>query len=359
MIGLIFINDINVCPYIDKYIEQINALEEEYEILIWDRSYTAGKQYKYPNVKVFDLSGREDENHIKKLYHFYKYSRFLKKQLKQNKYDKLIVLSTLSAFVVYKALQKKYKGKYIFDYRDASYEEYGAFSAMLKKIIDNSAFTAISSKGFEQILPEHDYIMAHNFRYHDLEKQITTCPALPEPNHRIRLASIGVLRGVIYNKLLIDIFGKDDRFELCFHGCGSKYDQLVEYAKDIENVKFTGWYDNDQKYIYNEQADIILANYTITYNRKVLTPNRYYDALFFKKPLLGNTDTYIGKKIQEKGLGISLSYDMDAAEYRQKVYDYYCHYDRKELFDADRREIAKILEEDKIYEDKIKEFIRQ
>lgn len=59
MIGIIFINDINVCPYLDKYIAAINNHKKEYEIIIWDRTYEQGKVYKYPCKHIYKKSLRK------------------------------------------------------------------------------------------------------------------------------------------------------------------------------------------------------------------------------------------------------------------------------------------------------------
>lgn len=354
MIGLIFINEINLCPYIDKYIEQIEKSGEDYRIIIWDRHYEEGKKYKYNNIEVYPLKAEETDGYIKKAMQFYKYSRFLKKHLKEKKYDKLIILSTLTGFLVYKQLKTTYSGKYIFDYRDASYEKIGFFKKMLAKIVDNSYFACISSDGFKRILPQKEYINSHNFKYSDLEKQQVIVGGKKE---KITISYVGLLRGFEYHKNLLDIFGNDDRFIVKFHGNGECYEEIKQYSLNYNNVEITGWYDNDLKFKHNLDADMLFYNYPCSYRNNFALANRYYDGLFFKKPLIGNIDTFSGRLIEEKGVGISLSYNLSKEKYKNRIYEYYNNFDRDKFLDNANKEIKRIVDEDSKYVEKIKEFV--
>ena len=58
---------------------------------------------------------------IKKIPSFIRYKLFAQKIIRQNKYDKLIVLHSTPGLVLLNIL-RKYKNKFILDYRDFSHE---------------------------------------------------------------------------------------------------------------------------------------------------------------------------------------------------------------------------------------------
>lgn len=73
------------------------------------------------------------------------YFHFVKKVIKKQKYEKLIVLTTLTGMFLYHLLTRKYNQEFILDYRDASYEFLNLYKFILGKLVDNSTFTCISS----------------------------------------------------------------------------------------------------------------------------------------------------------------------------------------------------------------------
>ena len=229
------------------------------------------------------------------------------------------------------------------------------FYKLLTNIIDNSAFTCISSDGFRRILPNREYVLAHNFRYADLEKQVDA--VMLNRSNPIKVSYIGLLREFSYHKRLIDIFGNDSRFVLRFHGDGPEINKIREYASEFNNVEITGRYNNDEKNKYNLDADMLLYNYPCSYNRNCALANKYYDGILYKKPMIANVDTFSGQLVKEKGLGVSLSFALTNDEYKNQVYDYYLGFDQEEFVKNANEELERILQEDKLYVEKIDGFI--
>lgn len=350
MIGIVFINELNGCPYIDKYLKLCEENKAEYEIILWNRT---GEQKGYPaNYLVYTEKSDVNVARWKKMGAFRRYGKFVNKVIEERNYDKLIILTTLSALLIFRKLTRRYQGNYIFDFRDLSYEQIKLYRRAVNKIIEKSYFTCISSPGFRDVLMDADYIMAHNFRYNDINHSVTS---EKKGGVRITLLHIGITRGEEYNKRLADVFGNDDRFEVFIVGRGNDTESFVKYASRFENIHVQGTYDNEEKYKYIGEADMLLYYYPCDFNCNRALANKYYDSLIYGKPLLGNIGTYSGKRLQEKGLGISL--DLDDDRFVEKVYDYYTRFDRQAFEEAREKEMKKILEEDKYYLDKIREFI--
>lgn len=354
MIGIVFINDIMYAPYLAKYTDSLEQLGLAYEVITWDRDPSKGRRYP-ENYKIFKLYSQEEKHPFLKIKDFVRFGRFANKVVKEKHYEKLIVLTSLTGVLLLRTLLKNYQQKYIFDYRDASYEYLTFFKSMIGKLVSSSYCTCISSRGFLKVLPPAEmYVMAHNFIYADLKHKQESCAvSWQQPIH---VNYIGLVRGAYLLKL-IDLFAQDKRFILNFHGSGEDLKKVMEHAAGIDNVKFTGEYRGDEKNQFVQQADFICYNYASSFNNNLALANKYYDALIFKKPMLGNIQTFAGQLISENGLGLSL--DLDDPLYTQKIYDYCMNFDPAH-FNANAEIVLEdVLQEDQQYMLKIQEFLTQ
>lgn len=357
MIGIVYIGHIKRAPFLMKYLDVLNKNNKKYDIIYWNRSPQSLEgnleNYKARNIYEFDLESDQYKSPTKKIIDFINFGLYAQKIIKKNKYEKLIVLTTMTAMVIRKLLLNQYKGKYIFDYRDASYEYNPIFNNMLKKVIKNSYFTCISSEGFKKILPKNiEYIMSHNipllnqsFNYKENYKF-----KLP-----IKVGYIGGIRRLDYMKRLVDIFSNDDRFEFHIHGGGGNLDELKKYTKGINNIYLTGEYLESQKGDLIKSADIICYNYLESFNNNIALANKYYDSLIYKIPLLGNIKTYSGKLIHKNNVGISL--DMDDKYFKEKLIEYMSKFDYQTFYDNTFKLLEDIKKDEEIFFTKVQEFI--
>lgn len=316
MIAIIYIGHIDRCPYLTNYTNTLQELNLDYDLIYWDRSGRRNKEF-FANHIVLNLQSKEQQSPWKKIFDFLKFRKHVLNNLKEKKYEKIIVLTTMSGIMILPELIRKYKNNYIFDYRDASYENIGVFKRLTKTLIKNSYFTSISSKGFMKILPEdYEYVISHNIGINyvmsDQAKKIT--------NKIIKVGYIGGLRDSKYMKRLIDLFSADNRFILEIHGGGENLDELLDYSNNMKNVTLTGQYNEKDKMKLLEKIDLICYNYESSFNHDVALANKYYDAIITKKPLIGNIETYSGILIEETQLGISLNFN--DPEYLNKIYNF-------------------------------------
>lgn len=349
MIGIIFSNNLNTCPYIDKYIDTFERLGVEYEVILWNREQI---EVNYPsNYKVYNMPSDIYGAKWKKIRGFYGFRKFIIHAIRTEKYEKLIFLTTFTALMCYGLTQHKYANKYIFDFRDLGFEYNRLYRKCVKRIIDKSYFTCMSSPGFATVFQLKNYIMAHNFRYKDLRDQINQ---IKEKSGQIVLLHIGITRGEAYNKRLVDIFGGDDRFVVYIVGSGNDTDTFMSYVEPYSNIIVQGRYDNEDKSELIAKADMLLYYYPSDFNCNRALANKYYDGLIYKKPLIGNINTYSGKRLQRKGLGISL--DLSDDKVADKIYSYFKKLDQKFFLDSVKKELDRVMKEDEVYIKKMEEF---
>ena len=156
---------ISMSPYIMSYIEVFEKNGIPYELVYWNK--TMEDTSHLPNNYI--AYNRAHDNAIagwKKIFRISGFARFVKKRMRSNDYAYAVVFTIAHAFFFYPFITRKYKGKYVFDIRDHSPLCRLPFvSEIIKKLIDNSAFTVLSSKGFLRWLPCIDaekIVIAHN-----------------------------------------------------------------------------------------------------------------------------------------------------------------------------------------------------
>jgi len=354
MIGIIYIGSIKRCPYLSNYTNCLDELSMDYEIISWDRSEDNKKETTELKAKkhhIFKYSSKEQKSPFFKIFDFYRFSKYAKEVIKNQKYEKLIVLTTMSGIVILKELCNQYKKKYIFDYRDASFEFFKPFKLLLNRIVINSSFTSISSRGFLKVLPKYEkYVMAHNCSSFE-----TFTSGNGVKNSNVVVGYIGGLRESVYMKALVDRFGNDDRFEFIVHGGGENLQELIDYSAGIDNVVFTGEYLEKEKKDLVKHLDLICYNYPESFLNNPALANKFYDGLLYRKPLLGNVNTYSGELIENNEVGISL--DFDDMDYKEKLYHYYMNYDIRYFDKKCDVLLEDIKKENTLYKNKIKEFL--
>lgn len=355
MIALVFCGDLKYCPYISRYIERLEKANVDYKVYFWNRG-------KFPldlddHYVYFDEGSDLNSGKAQKLFDFVQFRNWLIKQLKENHHDKIVALSTLTGVFLGWYLYRN-KGHYIFDIRDYSYEHIAPFYHIEKKVIENSAFTAISSAGFKAFLPKHDYVIAHNFNRKDIVEEARFSRA----NGTINFVWNGVIRYFEYQKAYLDALKNDTRFNIVFHGDGPELEMYKQYcsANGFQNILFTGTYSNFAKQSLLANAHILNNCYGYSKNAgnklKYAVSNRFYDGIIYHIPQLVEPEGYKSKWAISSGVGISFPPD---AEFADKLYQYYQAIDHDKFDMRCRNELLKILEDDDKYIKSIDIFIQK
>ena len=347
MIGIICVIDLEYIPYLEKYRKLLEKSGEDYEVLFWKRE-SLQKEYDFKTVP-FELNTPLNKKKKEKIGGFIKYRKFLLKTLKQRKYDKLIVLSTLAGVIIGDYLVRNYKDRYVFDIRDYSYEKYWLFRMAEKRVIDSSSFTALSSLGFKNFLPKSDkYIICHNFLESEINENYVFVKKKELP---LELTFIGAVRHFEMDKQIVEVFSGDDRFKVVYHGFGASYNKLKDFASD-KSVLLTGRYQKGDKPHILAEANIINSFYERNLTNEHSMANKFYDAAIYKIPLWANPETYMGKLAIEKGIGLDCGLDPD------KMYEEYEKLDADKFTASCSSLLEEVLSDEKKFIEAVNKFIK-
>ena len=305
MIGILIPNNLWFCPYVGIYTSILDRDDVSYEIVSWCRD---GKdeqkciQYKDLNTYPSMLS---------RLLSYYKYSRFVKKIVKQKKYEKLIVFTPQLAIFIAGFLKHHYKDKYIFDYRDLSIEQQGVFKKPFRTVLDNSRVNVISSPGFKTYLPKgYDYVLSHNFNIDKVRQVLNNDSFIPPilPSNSIDVLTIGGIRDYDSNVKVIDALSNKQGFTIRFVGRGPSAEALQIYAESVgsNNVQFEGYYPKEKEAEYIEGCTFMNIFYPRLHSHDTALSNRFYNSLIYKKPMITTADTTQGNYARDYSIGVAV-----------------------------------------------------
>ena len=347
MVAILCFNNLRYAQYLYKYTAILDKNNIDYEVVFWNREdEPLPTDFKF---KSYNKSLNTFQPFYKKIAHFCGYVSFLKRQVKRGKYSHLIVLTSQTAVPLYFEL-KKYKDRFIYDYRDITYENLSFYKKIVDRLISFSYFTAISSRGFLKYLNKSDkFIKSHNSR------QITCEQVQKSESDKIRVTYWGMVRQVEFNKSICDLFANDQRFVLTYHG-GGFYKELEQYVreKNYSNITFTGPYGLNDIKDFCKNTDILLNVYQNDKQQQPAMTVKFYDSVQYAIPMVVNGNSYMAQKVCEDNLGFVI--DLDDKDCLNKLYNDYKNLDRQDFLASRQAAFNKIKSDDEIFEQKVLEF---
>lgn len=349
-IALIIPNNIWVSPYLSIYTRMFDAWGVEYDIISWDREgrNEEGIQFHYRE---------RSRNLLLVLWAYMKYSRFLKKIIKKNDYEKLVVFTPQVGIFLSSLLKKRFKNRYIFDYRDLSLEQKPFFTNQFCRVLSNSYANVISSPGFKRYLPSgFDFVISHNFSVDIVKKSIEN-NVQSFDGDEIPVLTIGALRTDM-NPQVMDALGNVPGFRLSFVGKGISAEYLENYAKSrgYDNVEFTGYYKKEEEpEIYQHHAMVNIVYPLIPSHISALS-NRFYNSLIYKRPMLVTSGTTQGDFAQQYGVGLVIN---NCEGLKDTIEDYMNNLDFGKYCMQCNSLLKEFLDENKQFEDVVSSFINE
>ncbi len=321
-------------PYIENYKGILEDNKVPYTIINWDR-------FQIENDKN-ELSYKDSKiGHQRGFLDYYLFKKFVIKKLEVSKFDKVIVFGLQLSFFLKNYLIKNFKGNYVIDIRDHN-KIVNYFK--MNRLFKNSAFTVISSPGYQQFLPEGvEYLINHNCRLQSFDE--VTIKNHEINQNKIRVACIGALRDFDVNISFINYLKDKQEFELFFHGEGQINNRINDYIqlKGIANVFLTGRYMKEQEEELYENSDLInVLRYSDSINNRTALPNRLYNSAKYCKPMIALNGSYLAEEIDKYKLGLVLD---SFEEMESKINDYVDLYDVNE-YENGRQEFFNMVFKD-------------
>lgn len=339
IVGIIAFNNLKYCPYISPYTHLLEKMNIKYNIIYFDRDGVNEK-----NEKVIPVSWNKGKSKIK---NFISFSRIARKIIIQNKYDKLIILTTVPGVLLLPVLGHKYNKNYVIDIRDYTLEKYFIFRCLEKCLIKNATVRVISAPGFKRFLPAADYVLCHNTTY-DFTKKISSI----KMNETIVIGYVGTITYANQCKLLIDLVKNDSRFCFYFYGNDISGNQITQSIIDAhsDRIKYLGAYNPNDKDSIIKSVDILFNAYGNNSEKLLYAiSNKFYDSIYYMKPVITSPNTEMSSLLD------GFSYDIDKdTESLEGLYSWYHNIDYEKMNELINEWSEKISKEQSEFENTIK-----
>lgn len=171
---------------------------------------------------------------------------------------------------------------------------------------------------------------------------------LIDKNNKLNIGYIGGFyqdRGL--NEIL-DVISELNEINLYIAGYGNKNieDKANEYSNKYSNINYFGKVEYDEAIEIMSQCDILYAMYYKNNKNNIYAaPNKFYEAIFLRKPIITTKGTLVGEKVINNNIGYAIEEGIFSLRETLKIIN------KKELKKFDKQ----LEENNKIYKNKFKE----
>lgn len=307
---------------LSRFKRRLNYFEGEYEryLIYWKRE--SGSDYEIykdwcENVIEIKLPTFAS-NPIKRIPDEIKFKKNVKKYLANIKPD-IVLLQDLDVLISFCPYMKKRGSKVIYEVRDLHsliIDKQKGFKKLIQNYLRRKESKSLKKTDLMIITSDAFY---DKYYFDRIEKNksifIPNCPKFDDihptqkdNNEPFTIGFVGVIRYADQIKMLIDATDKCG-VNVLIRGMGSDSDVIEEYCKGRDNVAFGGRfeYSKDASDIYSS-VDVIYSVYNSNLtNVKLALPNRLYDAIAFKKPIIVAEGTHLADVVNGLGIGESIN----------------------------------------------------
>lgn len=240
-----------------------------------------------------------------------------------------------------------YKAKYIYEISDIlyGYQKMRKIQFLMKwldrKVIKSSTLTIMTSEGFKHYFfgeQELNNIIVQPNKVSSKLKLHLGRTILSSNMQTLNFSFVGAIRYFDTVLRFAKIIGeKYPQHRFHFWGDSNFASDFKEQCKNYDNVLFHGAFKNpeDLETIYS-QTDIVVACYeNSNLNEQIAEPNKMYEAMYFCRPIVVSTNTFLARQIRKHECG----YAIDAYDDKQIV-DFIEGLNIEELVAISRKELT-------------------
>ena len=303
-VALILPGSIWYAPYVRIYTRILDKTNTDYSIISWNREgddKPEGFQYN-----VLCSNGHNSAG----LSSYLGYIRFIKRTIRKEGFDRIIVFGPQMTCLLSKFLLCHYKGRYMIDYRDLSIEQKFGFKQLFSLMLKYSCANVISSPGFKKCLPKGNYYLSHNFDENAVREALDS--KAKEGGFNIEggvdVLTIGAIRDYSSNIEVVKALANQEGFSARFIGKGEESAMLEDYCKqnNVKNVFFKGFYQKPEEAGYVRSCTFMNIFYPRIVTHDTALSNRFYNSLIYHRPMIVTKNTCQGDYAERFQIGVAV-----------------------------------------------------
>lgn len=312
-----------------RFVKQINFLARKHTVnlICFHRETLADiNDSLEKNVIIHNLGGVPNASQpFKRIMVYLKVIKRIRKVITNSQFDVALV-NNIDVIILYlmasfKFGKKKHKPKLTIEISDLR-EFVFADSFMSKRMrsLEKYLYTKhvdkliVTSKKyysyhFEKFFKKDVFVLENKMLSAELKQDTST------PKQKSEKTVIGIV-GLLLRKdeyiKLFETYKNNPTIDIHIHGKGQHEKVVEEYAAQYDNITYFGPYNmfTDAQRIYNS-VDIIYLVYDIdqtSLNNRLALPNKLYECMYYKVPILCSKQTYLEEIVIDLGIGTSVSY---------------------------------------------------
>ena len=304
-----------------RFIKQINYFSLngfEVSVIYFHRDYLANLNNNIDkSVNLYLLDKIENGQYIKRIFIYLKSIFKIKKLLKTINPNKIIITNMDILFLLILNNIKKYTNDIIMEISDLrSYTFNDKFSDKIQQYIDKVILDKYISKMIFTSPKFYEFYYQYKFKgdVFILENKPLSdmLPPLANKikNDKFVIGIVGLLLDGKPHKALFEYVKDKQDMEVHIYGKGLYEQQAIEYDKEYENIKYFGEFDffKDISNIYASLNTIYMSYDTTNddININLALPNKLYEAMYFKVPIITTENTYLAQRVGENKLGYTV-----------------------------------------------------
>jgi glycosyltransferase involved in cell wall biosynthesis len=131
----------------------------------------------------------------------------------------------------------------------------------------------------------------------------------PFQQGRLRIGFMGKVKYIDLFKRIIDgVAERSDSFELHIFGHSLWLDEVTEYVSKYNNIFYHGAFENpeDLPKVFSAMELSLIVYDSSDYNVRVAIPNKLFESIYFRVPILASVNTALGKRVQQWQVGFTI-----------------------------------------------------
>jgi glycosyltransferase involved in cell wall biosynthesis len=266
------------------------------------------------NVNLYLLSTIENGQYLKRLGVYFKSIVQLKKLLHKIQPNKVILTNTDILLLLILNRIKRYTDTIIMEISDIpSYTFGNSLIAKVQRYMDNLFLSKYVSKMIYTSPKFYDFYYKYKFKgdVFILEnkpfKSMLPSTLIKKKSNKTIIGIVGLLQYINPYKALFEVIEGRDDVEVYIYGKGTYQSEIEFYAQKYNNIKYFGAYNffEDIASIYST-LDMVYISYDTTLgdrNMELALPNKLYEAMAFKVPIIATKDTYLAQRVEKNKIG--------------------------------------------------------
>ena len=236
-----------------------------------------------------------------------------------DKYDKKKTLFYFFSFNTAFLVLLRWDLRYIYEESDMLFDRFSStflrnmIIKMNRHIISKSRITVFTSEGFAHFYYKSDIPKNIVFIPNKVDKRSLDLPVVKKRetdyNHLI-FGFVGSLRYETLRNFAYVLIKNFPSTQFDFYGRNTDFsDEDIQELKNTGRIFFHGTFKNpdDLPHIYS-QLDFVVATYDVSgINPRYAEPNKLYEAIFFRTPIIVSRNSFLEHKVKELGVGFSVN----------------------------------------------------